>query len=178
MSSPQELRKIRLKADYKEMCNIRGKVVQWKAVRGEPPYVEEYELFIKVRTIINNKPEYRDEQHVTVNLPESYPIDAPQVRMKYMDRPFHVNWYKDGSWCYGLWNFSEGLGHHIIRMIRTFQFDPEITNEASHTCNDAKKFYTNKSNKGLFPCDKTQLPDPSKSRFEVQSVSQKTFRIN
>ena len=51
MPTPQEIRKIRLANDYKQMCNIRGSIISWVVTEGSEPYVEEYKLTVHVRTI-------------------------------------------------------------------------------------------------------------------------------
>ena len=56
---------------------------------------------------------------------------------------------------------SEALGDHVIRMIKTLQFDLDITNENSPANNEANAWYISKKYSGIFPCDKTKLPDPS-----------------
>lgn len=170
MSTPQEIRKIRLSNDYKQMLNIQNSdVISWEAVEGAPPYVEKYRVTIRVRTIIgkraNNSPIYRDVSVVTVTLPQDYPNSAPRIVME-SSPPFHPNWFSDRHWCYGSWRVGEALGDHVIRMVKTLQFDPEITNENSPANIDANNWYMSRKNSGLFPCDRTRLPDPSTPRNE------------
>lgn len=177
MTTPQEARRIRLKNDHAEMVNIRGDLIQWKPTKGEPPYVEAYELVVKIKTIIGRQPKYRDEHVINLELPENYPIVAPQINMRTSPPPFHPNWYRNGNWCFGSWDISEGLGHHVIRMIRTLQFDIEITNPDSAANGDAKEWYLEKQGRNLFPCDSTVLPDPTKSKFQIKSQTKKRFEI-
>src|SRR5690349_13099934 len=99
--------------------------------------------------------------------------------------PFHPNWNKEGLWCHGTWIISEGLGHNVVRMIRTLQFDLEITNEGSPANWDAKNWYSQHKNSGLFPCDRQVLPDPTATaaatakRFVItgQTPAPPRFRI-
>jgi len=164
MASPQEIRKIRLANDYKQMCNIRGNIISWEATKGTPPYVEEYKITINVRTIIgvgSNTPQYRDSSVVTVSLPSDYPMKPPKTVMLSSPQPFHPNWFTSKNWCFGTWIMSEALGDHVIRMIKTLQFDLDITNENSPANGEANSWYKSKKRSGLFPCDKTKLPDPS-----------------
>ena len=99
--------------------------------------------------------------------------------MQSSPQPFHPNWYRDKRWCYGKWDISEGLGHHVIRMIRTLQFDPEITDSNSPANGDARDWYLANQHQNLFPCDRKILPDPTKKKvFEFESNSgKKTFEI-
>jgi len=177
MATPQEQRQIRLQNDYKEMLNIQGESIKWKPIKGEPPYVEEYELTIKIKTIVSSQPEYRNQHHLKLVLPEQYPNVAPQISMLTSPPPFHPNWYTSGRWCFGTWDISEGLGDHVNRMIRTLQFDLHFINPDSPANGTAKDWFLANRNKGLFPCDQTILPDPTKSRFEIKQPAKKKFEI-
>lgn len=164
MATTQEIRKIRLANDYKQMCNIQGSVISWVATKGTAPYIEEYKVTINVRTIIglsSNGPRYRDSSVVTVTLPPDYPMKAPKTIMVSSPQPFHPNWFTSKNWCFGTWAMSEALGDHVIRMVKTLQFDPDITNEYSPANSEANSWYKENKNSGLFPCDRTKLPDPS-----------------
>lgn len=165
MATPQEIRRIRLASDYKQMCNIRGSIISWVPVRGTPPYVEEYKVTIRVRTITGvsgNNPVYRDTSVVTVTLPQNYPIEKPKIIMESDPQPFHPNWYAHKLWCCGMWFTSESLGDHVIRMVKTLQYDLDITNENSPANVEAKNWYVANKRSGLFPCDRQKLPDPTK----------------
>jgi ubiquitin-protein ligase len=174
--TPQKQRNIRLKNDYQEMKNIQGSIVQWRILEGEPPYVESYEVTVKVKTFIGPD-EFRDSHVIKVTLPEGYPMSAPEVKMISSPQPYHPNWYNGGKWCYGSWSISEGLGHHVVRMMKTLQYDKEITNPDSPANSDAKRWYLNNLERGKFPCDRQVLPDPTKSKFEVQTSAKKKFSI-
>lgn len=164
MPTPQEIRRIRLANDYKQMCNIKGNVISWIPTKGNAPYIEEYKITVNVRTIIgigNGEPRYRNSSVVTVTLPPDYPVRPPVTVMESTPQPFHPNWYESKKWCYGSWMMSEALGDHVIRMVKTLQFDPDITNENSPANTEAKSWYVSRKRSGLFPCDRTKLPDPS-----------------
>jgi ubiquitin-protein ligase len=172
--NPQEIRNMRLKHDYSEMLSIRGPIIAWKAIKGTIPFVEEYEIIINIKSIIGPEPKYRNKHIVKVVLPSSYPNSAPDIRMITRPFVFHPNWYKDGKWCFGSWNIGEGLADHVLRMIRTLQYDLDITNEHSPANSYANAFYTNKRRSGIFPCDKATLPIPSQLEIEPK----KKFVIN
>lgn len=178
MATAQERRRIRLQNDYKEMQNIKGSIIQWQPLSGTAPYIEAYEITIHVRTIISSRPDYRDTHVLHVTLPPGYPESAPQIVMQTSPQPYHPNWYSDKRWCYGSWDISEGLGHHVVRMIQTLQFDMEITNPDSSANSNATSWYNANLRRGLFPCDKQILPDPTgipNKRFDIHT--KKTFRI-
>lgn len=175
MPTPQELRRRRLQNDYQEMQNIKGALVDWTPLRGTPPYVEEYDLVVSVRTIVGPPLTYRDSHRLLVTLPANYPAAAPLIVMQTTPGPYHPNWFSNSKWCYGTWTL-EGLGHHIVRMMRTLQFDREITNPESPASNPASAYYLAHLNGDLFPCDTQRLPDPTRSRFTVLGAP-KTFRI-
>lgn len=175
--TPQEIRNIRLANDYKEMCNIRGSIVQWIPTKGVAPYIEEYELTINIKSIVGDSPNYRSNHVIRVTLPANYPNGAPDINMISQPYVFHPNWFSGGKWCYGSWFMSETLGNHVIRMIRTLQYDKDITNENSPANHDAKNWYLSKFNSNLFPCDRSNLPDPTKSKFKVNDTGKKKFEI-
>lgn len=182
--TPQERRNIRLKNDYQQMCNIKSDIIEWTPVRGIAPHVEEYRLTIHIRTIVSSTPSYRTVHELTLSLPSTYPTSAPIIKMTTMPKPFHPNWYPDGKWCPGNYLMTEGLGDFVIRMIRTLQFDPDITNPNSAADGTAKNWYLTRTNQRYFPCDTTSLPDPTNTRtpasgrFNVQEESpKKRFNI-
>ena len=182
MTTSQEQRRIRIKNDYKKMLNIKGEIVDWQPLEGKQPFIEAYELTLNIRTIIGPKPKYRNVHIVRVTLPPNYPDTNPLVVMQSSPQPFHPNWYKDQRYCPGLWDFTEGLGDHIIRMLRTLQFDPEITNPYSAANPEANAWYLANlnHNRNWFPCDTQTLPDPmGKKAFEIQAPKdvKKTFRV-
>lgn len=181
METPQDVRNARLLGDYSEMCNIRGSIIQWRAVKGAPPYVEEYELTVNIRSIISARPDYRDQHVIKIELPGDYPRFQPAVIMVSMPVVFNPNWWgpkKNYEWCPGSWDFSEGLGHHVIRMLRTLQYDPNIINVISPANGDANKWYKENRHRNLFPCDRQILPDPmNTNKFRIQAPVKKRFDI-
>jgi|CXWL01.1.fsa_nt_gi ubiquitin-protein ligase len=178
MSTPQEIRNTRLKNDHQDMCNIRGPIIQWRAVKGAPPFVEKYELAVNIRSIISSRPDYRDQHVITIEMPSDYPNSQPLVQMVSDPGVFHPNWFTYKTWCPGFWRFSEGLGLHVIRMLRTLQYDLVITNKNSAANRDAKSWYEANCHRNLFPCDTQNLPSPLKAKkFEVQTPANKKFDI-
>ena len=170
---PVEARRIRLKNDHEAMENIRTPWLSWRATRGTPPHVEQYEIEIRLKTIIDSRPSYRDQHVVRVTLGPDYPLTAaPLTEMLTRPAPFHPNWWTSGRWCYGTWLVYESLGAHVVRMIQTLQYNEEITNPASPANAEAKTWYLANRNRGWFPCDRTPLPDPTarpgKKKFVVR----------
>ncbi len=161
------------------MVNIRGELVQWDALRGAAPHVEEYRIRVKLRTIIGisgDIPQYRNEHEISVVIPPDYPNSPPMARMISNPQPFHPNWYTDGRWCPGIWIMSESLGQFVTRMLLTLQFDLEITNPDSAANPEAEDWYNRHCAGGLFPIDRTVLPDPTVNREEAPAAK-KTFNI-
>ena len=173
--TPQEIRNLRLKNDYKQMVNIKGNIISWTSRTGTPPYVEEYEVVVNVRGVIGKgeNPTYRESHTINVVIPSNYPIVAPDIHMTSFPLVYHPNWYSGGKWCFGTWIMSEGLGEHIVRMVRTIQYDLDITNEYSPANDSANKWFLSNKKKGLFPCDTTVLPDPTKKRMKIHQVKKK-----
>lgn len=155
-----QLHKIRIASDYKEMCRIAtSPIISWVATKGKAPYVEEYVLTIKVRTY-SGPDKVMNQCKVRVTLPPDYPQRAPLTRMEGV-LVFHPNWFINGTYCCGSYPLSESLGNYVLRMIRSLQYDPQVTNpnprDAANP--DAIKWYlNNKHNKKMFPSDKQSLP--------------------
>lgn len=179
MPTPQEQRNIRLKNDYVEMTNISGPIVQWRPLRGSPPFVEAYELTVNVRTLVGPGPDYRDRHVITLALPPNYPFAPPVAEMTTRPQPYHPNWFGSGRWCFGTWDIAEGLGHYVVRLLRTLQFDEEITNPSSPANASARDWYLAHQRRGTFPTDRQVLPDPTHAtrRFEFSDARPKTFRF-
>jgi ubiquitin-protein ligase len=178
MMTHQELRRTRLQNDHVEMLNIRGAMVDWRAIAGAAPYIEGYDLTVRVRTIIDSRRAYRSTHSIQLILPEGYPTARPELVMTSRPQPYHPNWYGSGKWCSGDWYMSEGLGHHVVRMLRTLQFDPEITNPLSPANSAAKDWYLANQGRGWFPTDKQVLPDPTHSlTFVIDTPPAKVFRM-
>lgn len=177
MPTPQEIRKIRIENDHTEMKNIKGDIIDWKAVKGNAPFVESYELTVRLKSIISRSPSYRSEHTLLLELPEDYPNVPPLINMRTSPPPYHPNWYANGNWCHGTWTASESLGHYVIRMIRTLQFDLDITNPNSPANREARDWFVSKKSSGLFPCDRSILPDPTQSKFKIQPNVKKKFRV-
>lgn len=178
MVTLRDRRKQRLQSDYQEMCNLRGSVIDWEATRGQAPHVEEYRLTVKVRSVISDQPSYRQSHVIRLTLPRDYPqiSAAPVVQMETKPYVFHPNWYRDGRYCHGGWIPSEGLGDFVVRMVKTLQYNREITNENSAANSEAKQWYLKHKTSSLFPCDQSALPDPTASRFKVRQTEEKPFR--
>lgn len=173
--TPIEARKIRLRNDHTTMENIRTPWLTWTALKGEPPFVEKYEIQLKLKTIVGIAPDYRTDHVINVTLPSDYPItSAPLIEMQTKPAPFHPNWWTSGRWCYGTWLVYESLGAHVVRMIQTLQYNEDITNPESPANSVARKWYLANKDKGYFPCDRTPLPDPTGAS---QPVAKKKFVI-
>jgi ubiquitin-protein ligase len=183
MVTPREKRKIRLKNEFGEMERIRrqGGVIEWQRVDGVEPHVNSYMLTLRVRTIIGPEPTYRSEHVIVVTLPPDYPDSKPLAIMETKPPPFHPNWWPDGRWCEGTWQESESLGMFIVRMVRTLQYDKQITHEDDAANIDAAAWYRTKKQSNLFPCDTSALPDPKAEDLEFtvnqSSSAKKSFQI-
>ena len=64
-------------------------------------------------------------------------------------------------------------------MVKTLQYDSDITNVVGSPANsDAKDWYLQKRNSGLFPCDRQLLPDPTSAKGTTPKTGGKTFKIH
>lgn len=165
MVTPEEIRIERLRSDSVEMGRLQRTFIRVTPY-GTPP--ESYQLTINVRSIIGPGPDYRNEHTVRLQLGSGYPFSRPHLTILTFPPPFHPNWFLDGGWCGGEWQPEESLAQHVLRMIRTLQFDPAVTNPDSPANDKAATWYRRHEHAGLFPCDRTPLPDPSRSRVELE----------
>lgn len=157
MATPEELRTQRLRNDYAEMRRLHGEVIRVTAA-GDPP--ASYRLQVRVKTIMGPGPTHRREHEVQVDLPAGYPWNTPpEVRMLTLPPPFHPNWFRNGLWCGGDWNPEESLARHVLRMVQTLQFQLDVTNPGSPANAEAAEWFRRNKEKGLFPCDRSILPD-------------------
>jgi len=170
--TPQELRRNKLAADYEEMRAIRGAVIHWEATHGQRPYFDQYFLRVRVRTIVGPGPDYADEVLLRLDLPPDYPFrSAPVIRVDPGPLPFHPNWFTSGHWCYGDWAPGDGLGFHVIRMVRTLQFEPGMTNLGSIANFEAASWWQSVQNRRYFPSDRQRLPDfTERRRISIRTV--------
>lgn len=169
-----ETRKGRLSHDYRELMSMQGPVLSVRPLSGRPPYVDEYELTIRLRSIVGPEPTYRGVHVVRISLPAGYPnADFPRAVMVTRPYPFHTNWFSSGSWCYGSSSHNtEGLGNFVVRLMQSLQFDPNLIDTTSAANSAAANWYIqNKSVSGLFPCDATKLPQPTVGGMTVKRIT-------
>lgn len=158
-----DVRRSRLKSDYEQISNMTGSVLTFRPLSGVAPYIDKYEITLHIKTIISPAPEYRDKHIIHLSFGPTYPFDRPITKMVSRPQPYHCNWWDDGLYCSNVnWSPAEKLGDYLVRLIRTLQFDMEITNPNSPANKQAMEWYLSKRESGLFPCDRTKLPDPIK----------------
>ena len=167
MMTKAELRKTRLAAAYKDMQSFTGqRYIEWKAIKGTAPYIEEYLLTIKVRTYYD-KDKTMDQCQVQISFPASFPSQAPSVQIVSSRLVYHPHWFRDGKYCPGSWSPVESFEVFIKRMIMTLQNEPTLINPDSPANSDAMRWYlANKTNKRLFPSDHQELS--IKKRFVIK----------
>ena len=177
MATNAQVRQIRLANDHTEMRNIVTDWLSWKGTRGASPQFEAYEVKLRIRTIVGPEPTYHNDHVLSIDLPANYPDGLPKARMVSKPYPFHPNWFVDGRWCPGSMTTAEGLGEFVIRLIQTLQYNTDITNEHSPANAAANDWYMERRKLGLFPCDRTPLPDPSTARPKFTLVAPRRFIV-
>lgn len=149
-----QLRKIRLKSEYEEMKMIQNTpYLSWEAVKGEPPYIEEYLLDVHLRTYC--APEKTIEGFkVKITLPKDYPYSPPVLKQVSEPLIFNPEWFLSGVYSIGCHCPSNPLVRVIEMMLYTTQYSEEYI-DINSPCNmEALKWYlNNKDNKDLFPSD-------------------------
>lgn len=159
MDDLRALRADRLNNEYNELMRLgdSGPVIKITPL-GNPPF-ERYKVIFNIRTIISPAPDYRDQTVCTLTIPPNYPEIAPTITADDTPYPWHINWFKNGRWCFGTWTIEESLVNYLYRCAKTLQFDPGIANPNSVANGDAMPFWNaNKDNKRIIPCDTQVLP--------------------
>ena len=164
-------RRARLASDYRELMSMAGPILKVTPLAGVPPYCDEYELEIHIRSIVGPEPTYRSVHKIRLSLPRGYPLSSPRAVMMTRPFPYHTNWFSSGAWCNGVLHPTEGLGDFVVRMMQTLQFRHEMTNVHSPARTDACLWYQqNKHNSQLFPSDTQTIPQPSTEGMEIGPV--------
>ncbi len=170
-----ETRKARLATDYREIMSMQGPLLSVKPLSGRPPYVDEYELTIRLRSITGPEPTYRSVHVVRISLPAGYPTagELPITVMVTKPYPFHTNWFVSGRYCHGgSSRATEGLGNYVVRLMQVIAFHPSIIDVTSAANGTAAHWYQqNKRVKGLFPSDTATLPQPSVGGIVIKRIN-------
>jgi len=161
-AASEAFRRERLRGDASEMQNIRGALIDWTPLEGEPPtaYRVVYRLPSYVRTATSL--ERREVHQVIFELGARYPEAPPKVKM--LDRPavFHPNISAIGGICIGYWSLGleEGLGFLVIRVAKMLLYYDGVSNPR-HACNpQAATWYLENQRRGALPLLRVAFPDP------------------
>ncbi|MDR2368550.1 MAG: hypothetical protein LBF58_10685 [Deltaproteobacteria bacterium] len=161
MIDKRALRRSRLLNEYNELMSINGNIIHIEP-RGQSPY-EEYRVTFNLRTVISPFPAYRDKTVCLLKIPPGYPEHAPKISVdeSSMPQPWHPNWYRGGTWCFGHWAKEESLVNYIYRCAKTIQFNPLFTDPKPDSAanREAVSFWNaNKDNHSVIPTDVKQIP--------------------
>lgn len=161
MIDQRALRQRRLTNEYNELMKINGSVIHIEPL-GNSPY-ERYRITFNIRTIISSSPAYRNKTVCLLTIPAGYPEHAPKIAVEEgsMPPPWHVNWYRGGTWCFGYWAKEESLVNYIYRCAKTVQFCTEFTDARYDAAanKEAVDFWNkNQGKHGIIPSDTQKLP--------------------
>ena len=161
MADQRALRELRLINEYHELMSISGSVIHIEPL-GNAPY-EKYRITFNLRTVISPAPAYRDKTVCMLTIPPGYPEVVPKIAVEESSKPqpWHPNWYRGGTWCFGYWTKEESLVNYIYRCAKTIQFSPEFTDAKPDAAanKDAIAFWNaNKNKSGVIPSDTKKLP--------------------
>ena len=184
-----EKRSERLLSDRLGMLELQDRpYMSWTAIKGEPPYIEEYLLDIKLRTYVltSGRGMYNvgvtDRCLVKVTLWDSYPHVAPNIKMLNIPPVFHPDWYSKGTYCSAEpWSPDTPLKDWIKRMLRTLTYDPSVIAESGAPANykALEWFMKNRDNAGLFPSDDTALtPNSAEETAAIEAKASRTDIID
>jgi ubiquitin-protein ligase len=162
MADLRALRSRRLTNEYNELKMLNGDVIQIQPL-GDAPY-EKYRITFNIRTVITPSPiAYRAKTVCILTIPPGYPEHVPKIAVEEssMPPPWHVNWYRGGTWCFGGWSKEESLVNYIYRCAQTIQFNSVFTDARLEAAanKDAVDFWNeNKGKNGVIPSDTKKLP--------------------
>ena len=174
----------RLAADYSEMMKIQDRpYLSWIAVKGEPPYAEEYLLNIKIRTYVFKMKSGVCEVGaiknctVAVTLWPSYPYTAPYVKMLSMPPVFHPDWYSKGVYSPSQpWDPKLSLKDFIMRMLDTLRYDTRLIDTVTPANYKAMEWYMkNHDSSSLFPSDTVVLIENTPEETSAAEKAAATF---
>ena len=161
MVDQRALRQRRLQNEYDELMKISKNIIKIEPL-GNAPY-ERYRITFFLRTIISPAPAFREKTVCILTIPSGYPDVVPKIAVdsSSMPQPWHPNWYKSGTWCFGHWTKEESLANYIYRCAKTIQFDEEYTDAKIDAAanKEAVPFWNaNKGKQGIIPSDIKRLP--------------------
>lgn len=130
----EAVRRERLRGDAAEMAHIRGTIIDWQGSGGTPPsaYIVAYHLPSYLSPWFTR----RDRHRVRFDLPPTYPMAPPTVRLLDRAAVFHPNVFPDGRICIGPWSPVEGLAFLVIRVAKMLLYYESVTNP-HHPANPA-----------------------------------------
>ena len=161
MVDQRALRPRRLQNEYDELMKISGNIIKIEPL-GNTPY-EKYRVTFNLRTVISPAPAFRDKTVCILTIPLGYPDVVPKIAVdeSSMPQPWHPNWYKSGTWCFGYWTKEESLANYIYRCAKTIQFNEEFTDAKIDAAanKEAVPFWNaNRGKIGIIPSDTKRLP--------------------
>lgn len=182
MEDQRALRQRRLANEYRELMTISGSVIEIEPLGGAP--YEKYRVTFHVRTIVSPAPDFRDQTVCILTIPAGYPDIVPKIAMEEgsMPQPWHPNWYKSGTWCFGFWAKEESLVSYLYRCAKTIQFSPAFTDARPDAAanREAVAFWNaNLGRDGVIPSDTKELPtaDAEAPRISILARSNPKIRI-
>ncbi len=174
----------RLRADFYDMLSIQNRpYLSWTATKGDLPCAEEYLLDIRLRSYALSADHGRYTVGVThgctvkVTLWDSYPETAPYIKMLSLPPVFHPCWYSKGVYCPPRkWRADCSLKEHILEMLRTLRYDPELIESDAPANYKALDWYLkHRDDTALFPSDTTELSENSPQTAETFGKSALCF---
>ena len=165
MSSPRDRR---LKADYErvlELVAASGTTLRIESANGNPPssYVIRYRCR-GIEQANGERPIYRDEHHVRIDLPVGYPGKEPVAQL--LTPMFHPNVWTNNIICLGgRWTPAEYLDKLLLRIGAIIQYDPQYLNLGS-AANPSAKAWAQR-NMRLFPVGQCTFKTPTDQSAEI-----------
>lgn len=162
------VRQERLRSDFQAMQRLRSSAIDFETDTTSAP--DRYRVRFRLRSLLGvrgDTPVYTSEGHVhqlEIRLPQNYPATISNDDVTFMSNPiFHPNVFTDGKVCIRRFSPSESLAQFVVRLAKYIQCDPGFIGNDSPANSTAKEFFV--THPGLFPTDRTVLPDPTEGVF-------------
>ena len=179
-----ETRNERLERDYHEMMKLQDRpYMSWTAIKGEPPYTEEYLLDVRLRTyaLSTEAGAYTvgaiRRCLIKITLWGSYPQVAPNITMLNIPPVFHPDWFSKGTYSpFEPWKPEDSLKDYIKRMLAALQYAPDmIDTETPANYKAMSWFKRNRDNTSLFPSDTVELTENTPEETAAAERAANTF---
>ena len=150
---------------YKELMELNKdySFIEIRRITPINPWIMEFRVVFKIRTLVEPKPTFRDETVCILSVPNDYPERQLHISVDNMSAPYHPNWYKSGVWdignlCSRVLNMIITPAMSLIGCAKSLQFDEKFTRIDSVSNDYAAQFWKDhRDDRSIFPTDTKDL---------------------